>query len=273
MPKEGKWTPEIINRFWDYVGKQLHSQEICFSNMCGKGIIQFLIESHSLQTDLVALDYGCGPGFLLEHLLEKGLICYGADYSTEQIEIVNNKFANFSTWKGASVTIKPPLPFPDASFDLIVCVEVLEHLMPDIMEKIFHEIYRLLRRNGRALFTTPNNEDLNINKVYCPFCDTKFHRRQHLHSISAEYLLSTMHSCGFNILFCESIDFLALQTPIFNGRWKSWNLHFFVKQLRFLKNYFLDFLNPKPFPNGRAFRYVSECQPNAPHLCVLVKKP
>ena len=273
MPKDGKWTPEIINRFWDYVGKQPHSQEICFSNLFGKGIIQLLIESHSLQTDMVALDYGCGPGFLLEHLLEKGLICYGVDYSTEQIELVKNKFANFHNWKGASVIVKPPLPFPDASFDLIMCVEVLEHLMPDVQEIIPQEIYRLLKRNGRALFTTPNNEDLNINSVYCPFCDTKFHRRQHLRSINAEYMLSTMHSYGFNILFCESIDFSALQTPHFNSKWKSWNLRFFVKQLRFLKNHLIDCLNPKSFPNGRAFRYRSGCKPNAPHLCAFVEKP
>ena len=64
MVKDGTWTPEIISRFWDYVGTQLYSQELCFSNLTGKGIIQFLIESRSMEKEMVALDLGCGPGFL-----------------------------------------------------------------------------------------------------------------------------------------------------------------------------------------------------------------
>jgi 2-polyprenyl-3-methyl-5-hydroxy-6-metoxy-1,4-benzoquinol methylase len=273
MVNDGKWTPEIISRFWNYVGEQPYQQDLCFSKQVGKGILQFLIESRSLREGMATLDYGCGPGFLLQHLLSQGLICYGVDYSSKQIYLVNKNFSDIPSWRGASVAFYPPLPFPDASFDLIICVEVLEHLMPEMQEAIPLEIIRLLKPNGRALFTTPNNEDLDRNKVYCPFCETRFHKRQHLHSLNSSLMFSMLQSFGFNILFCESLDFYALQSRHFNITWKNWDIRFIVKTLRILKKQVMDVVSPKPFPYGRVFRIRSGCKPNAPHLCALVEKP
>jgi len=273
MVSDGKWTPEIIRRFWDYVGEQPYQQDLCFSNQLGKGILQFLIESHSLREGMSALDYGCGPGFLLQYLLSQGLICYGVDSSSKQIDLINNDFSNSPNWMGARVAFQPPLPFPDASFDLIICVEVLEHLMPEMQEAIPIEIFRLLKPKGRVLFTAPNNEDLDKNKVYCPFCETRFHRRQHLRSLNSKDMFSILKSLGFNILFCESIDFKGLQSRHFNITWKSWDLRFFFKTFSLLKNQVMDILDPKPFPQGRVFRTRSRCNSNTPHLCALVEKP
>ena len=145
--------------------------------------------------------------------------------------------------------------------------------MPEMQESVPLEIFRLLKPNGRALFTTPNNEDLDRNKVYCPFCETRFHKRQHLHSLNSRLMFSMLQSLGFNILFCKSLDFYALQSRHFNITWKSWDIRFIVKSLRILKKQVMDVVNPKPFPYGRVFRTRSGCKSNAPHLCALVEKP
>ncbi len=46
--------------------------------------------------------------------------------------------------------------FPDGSFDGVVTVEVLEHVMQD--EKFLSEVYRVLKPGGFFLMTTPNGD-------------------------------------------------------------------------------------------------------------------
>lgn len=50
---------------------------------------------------------------------------------------------------------KDAWPFPDATFDAIVCTEVLEHLLFDPMFAA-SEMCRVLKRGGRVLITVPN---------------------------------------------------------------------------------------------------------------------
>jgi SAM-dependent methyltransferase len=54
--------------------------------------------------------------------------------------------------------LNDPLPFPDRSFDLIVAVEVVEHL--ENIRAVCREFQRLLVPGGHVLLTTPNNESL-----------------------------------------------------------------------------------------------------------------
>jgi SAM-dependent methyltransferase len=46
-----------------------------------------------------------------------------------------------------------PLPFPDASFDGLICVDAVNHL--DDRARIFADWARLLRQGGRLVFTDP----------------------------------------------------------------------------------------------------------------------
>lgn len=48
-----------------------------------------------------------------------------------------------------------PWPYPDETFDTVVCMEVLEHL---IFDPVFamNELCRVLKNNGQALITVPN---------------------------------------------------------------------------------------------------------------------
>lgn len=51
------------------------------------------------------------------------------------------------------VDLSEPLPFPDASFDVVLCTQVLEHV--ENVELAGAEIARLLRPGGCALITVP----------------------------------------------------------------------------------------------------------------------
>lgn len=100
------------------------------------------------------LDVGCGGGFTCEFMARRGATVTGIDLSTDSIETAkahakeNNLTINYQT--GSAET----LPFPSGSFDVITCVDVLEHV-PDL-ERVLSEIHRVLRPGGFFLFDTIN---------------------------------------------------------------------------------------------------------------------
>ena len=48
------------------------------------------------------------------------------------------------------------LPFRDASFDAVLFAEVVEHLPPNAVPEVLHDIARVLAPGGRVILTTPN---------------------------------------------------------------------------------------------------------------------
>jgi GT2 family glycosyltransferase/glycosyltransferase involved in cell wall biosynthesis/SAM-dependent methyltransferase len=50
---------------------------------------------------------------------------------------------------------RSPWPYPDSTFDVVLCCEMLEHLVHDPMQ-VFSEVNRILKESGRLLLTTPN---------------------------------------------------------------------------------------------------------------------
>jgi SAM-dependent methyltransferase len=100
------------------------------------------------------LDVGCAKGFLVQALRERNIEVYGTDISRYAFD-------------EAPENIKPYLqianishqPFPDKSFDLVVCMEVLEHLFPN---NIFPAIAELYRLTSKYLFITV----ATLNNIY-----------------------------------------------------------------------------------------------------------
>lgn len=100
------------------------------------------------------LDAGCGYGFTLRMLAElTDAELVGLDFAPERVEQVQRdlaRFPNVSVVQGDAQA----LPFDDASFDHVVCSEVLEHL-PDDAAAV-REILRVLKPGGTAVFTVPD---------------------------------------------------------------------------------------------------------------------
>jgi 2-polyprenyl-3-methyl-5-hydroxy-6-metoxy-1,4-benzoquinol methylase len=51
-------------------------------------------------------------------------------------------------------------PFPDESFDLVVCIDVHEHLAEPI--PVTKELYRIVRQSGKVVVTTPNGNEKKL---------------------------------------------------------------------------------------------------------------
>jgi SAM-dependent methyltransferase len=93
------------------------------------------------------LDLGCGSGALLERLLLMG---YG---DLVGIYISPPASTGGIHYQQADLDIFQ-LDRPDASFDLVLAVEVIEHI--ENLGLFCQELARLLKPGGLALFTTPN---------------------------------------------------------------------------------------------------------------------
>lgn len=109
-------------------------------------------------TGLRLLDIGCGTGHQMMEMRERGFEVAGIDGSDEMLDRAraNNPGAPVEQ---ADVEA---LPFPDASFDYILCIEVLRYL-PDSRGAI-REMARVLKPGGVALVTAI--PPLNLNGYF-----------------------------------------------------------------------------------------------------------
>ena len=103
---------------------------------------------HGLGEPVSALDLGCGDGRLTAELRAGELVA--ADVSREAIGRAGERLPRART-----VLLEPdePLPFDDASFDLVLCAETIEHVRD--VQLLLSEARRVLRPGGRLAVTTP----------------------------------------------------------------------------------------------------------------------
>jgi SAM-dependent methyltransferase len=94
------------------------------------------------------LENGCGVGMYVEHLSEYGGEVVGLEYDFERAAEARLRSAEIVTAAGEA------LPFPDASYELILSHEVLEHVQDDHLAA--QEMVRVLCPAGRAMIFVPN---------------------------------------------------------------------------------------------------------------------
>ncbi|EMR73842.1 methylase involved in ubiquinone/menaquinone biosynthesis, partial [Thaumarchaeota archaeon SCGC AB-539-E09] len=98
----------------------------------------------------IIIDLGCDGGNFTQRLLNYGEVV-GLDISSNFIRSGKRrvKTAHFI------ISDVQKLPLRHASFDLVTCMEVLEHLpRPDL---VVSESSRILRKSGRLLVSTPDD--------------------------------------------------------------------------------------------------------------------
>jgi 2-polyprenyl-3-methyl-5-hydroxy-6-metoxy-1,4-benzoquinol methylase len=210
MGRRNEWDPASITRFWNHFATRPGTVDMYFSTMLGAGVAELLSRSGVLHPGMSVLDYGCGPGYLASHLLAAGAEVRGIDSATESVAMANARLGDDPRWKGAVVSPHPPAPVDDASFDLVTCLETVEHLDDDALSAVLSDIARLLRPGGAVLVTTPNNEVLEDSFVYCPFCDSEFHAMQHVRSFDADSLRAALSGAGFDVELCRAVNLWVL---------------------------------------------------------------
>lgn len=184
------WTPEMIARFWDW---QAGTPEVYFTYQFGAEIARTLAPWFAGRRRI--LDYGCGVGYLIPHLCRHAAEVHAADTSEVSVAEVNRRLGHLERFRGAS-TIRA-LAERGETFDVVLVIEVIEHLYDDALAALFADVRARLAPGGIAIFSTPNNEDRSRNMILCPESGKLFHRWQHVRSWSAESLERSLQQAGF----------------------------------------------------------------------------
>ncbi len=205
---EIEWNDEQIAHLWNYYSKTCPYKDEYFAKVMGQNIITH-VKRHINLSGARLLDFGSGPGYILQHIINSGIkLKYNAlDFSKESIENLKNKFQNSNHLETAGVIEQLPSPFRDGFFDVIFCIELIEHLRDEYLSATIKEVKRLLKPGGFVVITTPNKEDLNISKLYCPECGCIFHKWQHLRSWSKESLSEYLESLGLRTVIAKEVLF------------------------------------------------------------------
>jgi SAM-dependent methyltransferase len=145
-----------------------------------KGIITSVLKTRFNGRKIKILDAGCGTGSNIIFFNQ-----YGKTYGTD-ISPIATKFCRIRGIKNVITSDVSKLPYKDRFFDLVSCMDVLEHIENE--DKAIREIYRILKPGGLVLLTVPA----------LPFIFSKHDKAQgHFRRYNIKHLRQILTSAGF----------------------------------------------------------------------------
>jgi 2-polyprenyl-3-methyl-5-hydroxy-6-metoxy-1,4-benzoquinol methylase len=147
------------------------------------------------------LDIGCGLGFFLSGISDKWdkygieISVYAANHAAQYGNISNINVEDYST--------------TGFKFDLIVIHHVIEHL--DAPEIIIQNIYKLLRKNGRLIISTPDFDSPSARRYKEKY--RLLHDKTHVSLFSNDSMHRFLRHYGFHI---DSVEYPFFSTRHFN---------------------------------------------------------
>lgn len=138
----------------DYARKQIY---------CPSGLVRW---SHGSRFEvaraLVApraggrlIDYGCGDGTFVAMVHADFTETLGLDVDPKQIEEATRRLGALPGVRFALTAAPFPGPQPPAPFDVVTCMEVLEHCLEDERRRVIGELRRLVARDGVVVVSVP----------------------------------------------------------------------------------------------------------------------
>jgi ubiquinone/menaquinone biosynthesis C-methylase UbiE len=150
-------------------GITLHkaSQYDIHTSLMGLGVngsnSRMVVEAAKIKLGEKVLDVGCGTGNLTlaakKYVGASGSV-YGIDASPEMVVEARKKAKHSGLEAVFDLGLIEKLPYPDATFDVVISRLVIHHLPDDLKRRGLAEIFRVLKPGGRlflADFNPPAN--------------------------------------------------------------------------------------------------------------------
>ncbi|HEY1273376.1 MAG TPA: class I SAM-dependent methyltransferase [Thermoleophilaceae bacterium] len=140
-----------------------------------------------------ALDLGCGNGRLTAELRAAEVIA--ADVSAVALERARRRVPG-----ARALELEPdaPLPLEDASVDLVLCAETIEHVRD--VQLLLSEARRVLRPGGTLALTTPGHGRLTGLRILARGFEASFDPLSpHLRFLTGRSLRGLLGEMGFEV--------------------------------------------------------------------------
>ena len=108
------------------------------------------------------LDIPCGVGWGTS-LLQGTHQLVGVDLSQEAIEYARSHYSDKANFMVGDMR---QLPFADESFDLVICLEGIEHVPVDVGKQFIREAKRVLLPSGQIIVTNPLPDPKRLPNPY-----------------------------------------------------------------------------------------------------------
>jgi len=147
-----------------------------------------------------ALDLGCGPGFYTNYLSSNGWKTTAVDTGPKNIESAS-RFANSSICNDAVSALEE---FPEFSFDLVLCLELIEHMPATEGIRLVLGINKVLKKGGTMIIATPNR--ISLEGMYPYYIREKLFKKEkwyawdptHVHIYSHNEIKKLITTSGFS---------------------------------------------------------------------------
>ena len=123
------------------------------------------------------VDVGCGDGAITNELGQQWTVI-GVDSSRAALRHLTTK---------AVLADARELPFSDASFDMALSSQMLEHLDKAAYDAGIGELRRVARKY--VLISVPYCEDLDMRRIQCPACGRREHVWGHVRRFTPESVM------------------------------------------------------------------------------------
>lgn len=169
------------------------------------------------------LDAGCGNGFFCHWISRKVKLARvaGSDLSAKRMALAKTRYPDLE-FSAGDIT---KLPFPDRSFDVVTCIEVLEHLEDPL--PALKELLRVARRY--VVVTVPDRQ--KVRQLLCPHCGQTFPEYGHIQSFDRARMEELARAAG------GRVELSRLYFAPRGGRWgiPLWLGAIFVRALQWLR--------------------------------------
>jgi len=109
-------------------------------------LFSFFVNMTRRDKNIKVLDVGAGQGSFTKKLYEEGFDVSACDLFPETFK--------YNKVECKKVDVSKKFSYADSSFDVLVAIEVMEHLIDH--EIFFRECNRILKKNGKLIISTPN---------------------------------------------------------------------------------------------------------------------